>query len=259
MLVALDRQDGTVLWKKVAKERFNCKALAASDSMVFCIDSISPLETEKWMRRGEGLETVPSTIIAINVRTGEVEWTNVTENAHGAHKYIFPIRGKDDWLAYSRQSGLLLTGKNGKGHAFAVETGEIIWAAKDVGEQPMILAGDTFRNQAGNVFDILSGEMNSDTIVFHRGGCNYAVAGKYLGFIRDKTVCYVDLSSGKSHYLRNIRSGCSASLIPADGLLNAPNFSSGCMCNYPIQTSLALIHMPEAEAWKGSVPTKITR
>ena len=38
-----------------------------------------------------------------------------------------------------------------------------------------------------------------------------------------------------------MRSGCSNSLIAADGLLNVPNFAVGCVCNYPLQTSFALV------------------
>jgi hypothetical protein len=32
-------------------------------------------------------------------------------------------------------------------------------------------------------------------------------------------------------------------------LLNVPNFSVGCVCNYPIQTSFAMYHLPGADAW----------
>ena len=46
----------------------------------------------------------------------------------------------------------------------------------------------------------------------------------------------------------NVSSGCSNSTVPADGLLNVPNFAVGCVCNYPIQTSFAMVHMPEAHS-----------
>ena len=261
MLVALDREKGEVLWRKKAEARFNCKAIAASDDTVFCIDSISPLETEKWMRRGKDLKTVPSTIMALDARTGKTKWTKVIENAYTTYRsgQWLPLREKDDWLAYSKEKDLVLIGKQRKGYALDAKTGKAIWAAKDVGSQPMILAGEAFINQAGNVLSIISGELDSGGTLFHRGGCAYAVGGEHLAFIRDKTVCYVDIHSGKRHYLRNIRSGCSASLVAADGLLNAPNFSSGCMCNYPIQTSFAMVHMPGIEAWAGFVSIEMSR
>jgi len=40
-------------------------------------------------------------------------------------------------------------------------------------------------------------------------------------------------------------------IIPADGLLNVPNFVTDCVCNLPIQTSFAMVTMPEAAAWGG--------
>ncbi|MFC1714541.1 PQQ-binding-like beta-propeller repeat protein [Candidatus Poribacteria bacterium] len=246
MLVALDRKEGKVLWTKKAEERFNCKAFAASDDTVFCIDSISPLEVEKWMRRGKDLEAVSSTIMALDARTGEAKWTRVIESIHttyGSGQWL-PLREKDDWLAYSREQRLLIAGKQGKGYAFDAKTGRTVWAAKDIGSQPISLGGEDFINQSGRIFGITSGEINNDESLFHRGGCNYAVAGRYLAFLRDETACYVDLHNREKHYLRVIRSGCSASLIAADGLLNVPNFSAGCMCNYPIQTSFAMVYMP---------------
>jgi len=41
------------------------------------------------------------------------------------------------------------------------------------------------------------------------------------------------------------RPGCWINLIPAGGLLLAPEASSGCTCNFSVQTSLALIPVKE--------------
>ena len=38
--------------------------------------------------------------------------------------------------------------------------------------------------------------------------------------------------------------------VAADGVLSVPNFAVGCVCNYPIQTSFAMVTMPEAAAWQ---------
>ena len=45
------------------------------------------------------------------------------------------------------------------------------------------------------------------------------------------------------------RSGCTNNLIVAGGLLNVPDYTRTCVCNYQNQCSLALVHMPEAELW----------
>jgi len=75
--------------------------------------------------------------------------------------------------------------------------------------------------------------------------------------VRDRCVSYVELDSRAKHYLRNIRSGCSNSLVAAGGLLNAPCFSVQCICNYPIQTSFAMVHLPEVERWAGQAPVSM--
>ena len=48
-------------------------------------------------------------------------------------------------------------------------------------------------------------------------------------------------------------------MIPAGGLLNAPNYAYGCVCNFQNDTSLALVHDPEAEAWARTALPSITR
>ena len=46
------------------------------------------------------------------------------------------------------------------------------------------------------------------------------------------------------------RSGCTNSIIPACGLLNAPYFYEGCTCSYPLPLGLSLVSMPAShEQW----------
>jgi hypothetical protein len=52
----------------------------------------------------------------------------------------------------------------------------------------------------------------------------------------------VDIATQQRHALYAVRSGCSNSLIAADGILSVPNFAVGCICNYPVQTSFAMAH-----------------
>ena len=75
---------------------------------------------------------------------------------------------------------------------------------------------------------------------------------------RSATVAYTDIEQKRNYSLRNIRSGCSNNLPAADGLLNAPNYAIGCVCNYPIQTSFAMVHMPEVTAWSGTTPVTVS-
>ncbi len=66
---------------------------------------------------------------------------------------------------------------------------------------------------------------------------------------RADTAGFCDISSGTTGRLEGYRPGCRNSLIPANGVLNSPNFAEGCICGYPLFTSLAMVHRPDAELW----------
>ena len=52
------------------------------------------------------------------------------------------------------------------------------------------------------------------------------------------------------------RSSCTANLIPANGVLNAPDYTRTCSCAYQVQTSVALIHAPDLEYWTFGAPAQ---
>ena len=261
-LVCLDRRTGAELWRREARNRFNNGAIAAGSNRVFCIDSVPMIKTEAWLRRTEGLTETESKVFAIDARTGKIVWTQTIPYRFGREGAIM-LQARDEWLAYSAEHGIVLCGRTQLASGLDAQSGKFLWTNKSVGEAPMIIRGRTFLNQGmdawngvecGFVFDLFTGAQLTDHCAIHIGGCNYAVAGKHLIMVRDKMASYAELDSGKAYLLRNIRSGCSASLIPADGLLSVPNFAYGCVCNYPIQTSFALVHMPEVAAWSGATP-----
>jgi len=260
VLVALDRATGKQLWTREAKERFNNNALAVARGTVFSIDSVSPAKSGADKRRGGQSPTELATILALDARTGREKWHATTTNPYqeyAAGNWL-GLRGNDDWLAFADQAGLLLTGRHNEIHAFDAATGDERWHKKIGGGQPVIVMGDRFINQAGHTYALKTGEIVSGESLFFRGGCNYAVASEHLLFVRDRCASYVELDTRKKHYLRNVRSGCSNSLVAADGLLNAPCFSVKCVCNYPIQTSFAMMHMPEVDAWAGTEPQDLS-
>jgi len=259
VLVCLDRKSGKIRWKRAAGERFNIKALAAHDGRVFCTDSMSPLASEYWKRRGAGVTECSSTVMALNEMTGDVLWQHQFTSPyrqHGASGWL-SVRTRDDWLVCVTATNRVIAGRERHAVLLAADNGTVVWE-KDVGlAQPLIIMGKHLLDQAGRRVDIETAEVLKGGL-FARGGCNYAVANQHLAILRDQTVCYVDIDSGERHRLRNMRSGCSNSTIPAAGLLNIPNFAVGCVCNYPIQTSSAWLHMPGTEEWGGTAPVKVT-
>lgn len=79
------------------------------------------------------------------------------------------------------------------------------------------------------------------------GGFDY---GK-LFTMRSGTAAFYDqtIESGTVN-ISGPRSGCTNSVIPANGVLNVPYFYEGCTCSYPLPMALALVSMPETfEQW----------
>ncbi len=254
VLVTVDRKTGKQLWRRAAVNRFNNNAFAVGDGRVFCTDSFSPVEGARLVRRGVALATVESTILALDARTGAVQWqekiTSPYENFPSGN--WLGQRSRDDWLGYSGNNKVLLAGRSKNIYAFDAASGKKLWERQGGGAQPVIIRAGTCITQAGLVLDIRTGEQKMKRAVpMRKHGCNYAVVGTRLQFVRDAFVSYTDIDDPtfKRYWLRNIRSGCDASLVAADGLLSVPNLAVGCVCNYPIQTSFAMVYMPETAKW----------
>lgn len=87
------------------------------------------------------------------------------------------------------------------------------------------------------------------------GGFDYGL----LYTMRSGTAAFYDkrLDSGTIH-VSGPRSGCTSSVIPANGLLNVPYFFEGCSCSYPLPMALSLVSLPPSfEQWAawGATPS----
>ena len=257
VLVALDRKNGKTLWTREAEHRFNNGALAIGGGRVFCIDSASPLEVNKNVRRGQPPEVLPSKVLALEGRTGKTLWSRARSQPTPLLEHFMSIRARDDWLAWCEPLDLVLTGKGSEAAALAGADGKALWQRR-IGGAPWVVRGETFLDQGGQVYDAPSGSPAGRRRPIGRGGCNYLVGGASMLFLRDRSVCLIDAATEAKTHLFAIRSGCSNSLVAADGLLSVPNFAVGCVCNYPIQTSFAMVTMPEAGGWAAQRPARQT-
>jgi hypothetical protein len=244
-LTVLDRAGGRILWTRRAPAGFHYHALALGDGTLFCVESPSRVgtkTTDETSRPAGPWQPPPSTLLALDARSGKTRWSAATANRNyaDAQTNTAGIRDSDDWLGYCREQAVLLTGKTSDTCAFDARSGTPLWH-EPIGGWPMILCGEKFLTQQGQPFDVRTGKRLGPPLSFTKGGCNYAVASPYLMMFRDQSVSYIDLATGRKQDLYAVRSGCSNSLIAADGLLNAPNFAVGCVCNYPLQTSFALV------------------
>ncbi len=263
-LTALDRFTGEQLWTRNADMGFRHNAIVSGNGILFVNDFISEVAVEAARVRGMEVEEKPR-LLALDLRTGNELWSIEDEGLFGT------------FLSYCTEHDVLIEGGAGRGarggppnepgnqlRTRRGRTGETIWELKGLrGRNPLvgpyILRGEDLF-VGGRAYSLLTGERRdrnrpvfggeTELSYSRRYGCGHAIAGMHLLTFRSGAAGFYDLErySGTGN-VGGIRSGCTQNLIPADGILNAPDYTRTCTCAYQNQTSLGLVHMPELEQW----------
>ena len=226
------RKSGETRWKYQASRQL--VDFAVGGGRVFCADASLPDR--------KGTVTEPEgTFVALDASSGDRLWQAVMELTRDEKNPSRPLR-----LSYSEANDILVA-VYGPVSAYNGKDGTLLWGDKAIeGSDQLMLHGERLITQHGEMYDprtgsLLPGRLWGGKPNAATRGCNRAIAGQYMALIRDAHASYFDLASLRQTYFRGVRSGCTNSLIPAGGLLNAPNFSHGCSCNYPVFASLALM------------------
>jgi outer membrane protein assembly factor BamB len=280
-LVGLQRHTGALLWRQRAQDSFPQKSIAAGKGRVFCIDRLDA-DLEAHLARRSAPPARCAAIKAFDLTSGQALWS-VEGDIPGYHLMysaendilVAPSAHDPDpaaWSRKSRQQWVRLT-------AYRGADGTVLWDKKleldrTSGRHRMwynwLLCKDrvvvesyydTHADFYG--FDLRTGESQTRQSPLtdveipwsaqRRGGCTKNLSCPNLLLFRSSTAGYYDTANdGGTVNLTGFRTGCKNSLIPAGGIVNAPNYASGCTCNYPVFTALALRHMPEVETWSTS-------
>jgi hypothetical protein len=146
-------------------------------------------------------------------------------------------------------------------HVLDARTGEKRWSQTqhqadkingDHGEQerhPVVVNGTLYCEPVA--YELATGkraEWKWPWTAKNRRGCGTLSASASCFFFRNDTMSSFDLQAGQSRPLTaETRPGCWINLLPVGGLVLAPEASSGCSCNFAVQTSLALIPIRAAQ------------
>lgn len=255
-LMVLDRFSGNKLWEIPSKFGFIHNSVIAGDGRLFCLDKFPVNLESKLRRRGENVPE-GSRLLFIDLKTGEIVHQE-TENIFGSwlgysspHKFL---------LQATSPSGDMLLGEDGKRMiVYNTTTNEKVWDKSFAYRNPPIIHDDIIYTN-GESFSLLTGDpaMEKDFITgedlkwsFKREyGCGYVVASEHLLTFRSTSAGFVNLDTGEgTSNLGGFKAGCSANLIVANGVLNAPDYTRTCQCSYQNQTSLAFIYMPWMNYW----------
>ncbi len=230
-LLCVNRHTGELIWR-AEKDRTGL-SLAVGDGKVFCAEVANP-------RRGED-ENRDGSIRALDLSTGEVLW----EKDGGAR------------LRYSAALGVLVTSAG----LYSAADGEVVTRppeaedaqfvieGRDLPEAwlPGYVAGDklltgTFRSLLA--YALPSGEPLADEpLTWNPRGCTGTRASVHLLAVRYRSnSAWIDLATQEITPFFGVRPGCTVNinLYPANGVLNMPNLTAGCTCNFsPVSLAAA--------------------
>ena len=210
-LVCMDRHAGRMLWKH-QRERV-LGSIALGGGKVFAADFVD--------KRREAPKPDKATIKAqaFDASTGKLLWE---------------ITGVTD-VRYSEPLDLVAT----SGGVYRAHDGTRVWQL--AGSWPItddkLLSGN---NKAFVTYDLSTGTKSGEKLAWVLRGCTVLRAGSTMLTTRFRgNAAYVDLATGEISSIWNVRAACSNNLFPANGVLNVPNLSGGCTCNYmPISQAL---------------------
>lgn len=260
LLLCLDRLTGAIQWQRSLKR--DALGFALAKDRLFCVDYPSLAN-----RRREASASQQCDIAALDLRDGRELWQTPAEApaaaVPGPREFAPPLAPQ---LAFSETCDVLLFTRNAAtASAYRGASGKLLWSREQpckwpeksfTSYHPPVVLGDRFITHGRDVIALETGEPCATQLwpgaKDSPRGCGRALGCSHLLLMRDAHATYYDLDHGEHTYLRGIRSGCTNSLVPAGGVLSAPNFSRHCNCNYPISTSVAFVTLPESEGWDQS-------
>ena len=248
-MVVFDRTTGQQLWQRDAVFNFRHNNIAVTDDRVFCVDRLTEPRSQALARRGIEIDGTPM-LYALDIRTGRVLWSTDRDvfgtflNYHAEHDILIQAGSRHRDRARDETGTGIVAYRGADGH--------VLWANRSLSYSgPCVLWRDRILTNGNNGFalNIKTGEPTGWS--YSRNyGCNTVIGSEHLLTFRSGAAGFCDLlnDSGTGN-IGGFKSSCTSNLIPANGVLNAPDYTRTCSCAYQNQTSLALVHMPEAEFW----------
>ncbi len=253
-LFARDQKTGAEVWRFKPAGAIVNPTITIGGGRMYFVEGGDPasLETRTGRIRLSDLTGKTAHLTAIDLQTGKLIYRRAIDLKEIQHHL---------YLAYSE--GILVTSgtKNKRSgaaqrvwydlDAYDAATGKHLWTASqdqnqgiggDHGEQdhhPAIVRGVVY--QEPYAYDLKTGKQRQQWKFLRGGhGCGTVSASANAFFFRAGNPTMCDLATGvKSKVTQVSRPGCWINIIPAGGMLLIPEASSGCSCNYSIQSSMA--------------------
>ena len=234
---ALDALTGELKWRYDARHSLRHNGIAIGAGMVILIDR--PIA--EFDRRRDGKATADNhatgALVALNSGTGDILWRN--ENDIYGTVSAISTKHHSLMMSYQPTRFRLASEIGGRISAFNLSDGQLIWEKKVKYDSRPVINDRTIYAQGG-AWDLLTGE--DRPFNFKRSyGCGVLAGSRDMMVFRSATLGYFDLTQNeKTEDFGGIRPGCWINVIPAGGLVFAPDASAGCKCSYLNQSWIAL-------------------
>ena len=254
---AVDRHTGGRRWQyqATAGAIVNSTITIGGDRLYF-VESGNPKTLKEPSGRSKLKQLAASeqgaNLVALNVKDGSVAWQAPIDLGSIEH-HLF--------MSYARNKLIVVGTRNQTvgtrayvwydTHCVSAEDGKPVWTATQNqrqsaggshGEQDHhpVIVGDTVFVEP-YAYHLETGQRTESWSLGRGGhGCGSISASAKMCFFRAGNPTMCELASGtKTKVTRVSRPGCWINMIPAGGLVLIPEASSGCVCDYPIQASMA--------------------
>lgn len=250
-LFAHDTRSGKRLWTHQPRGAFLDPAIAVNQAYVVYVESrnAKTLLGPSRSHYPELLDSEGGDLVALDRKTGQVAWRQAFDNPKAIQTLFLSCTDHEVVISFSRNTVAQGAGTATVHYEARVyePTGEQRWQQSfNTGKRPNLDHVEQDRHPAivgsrlivePNIYDLRNGKL-IDT--FQRGyGCGTISASANDHFFRSGNPAYYNLTTKKITPLNSVtRPGCWINVITSDGLVLAPEGSSGCICQYPIQCSM---------------------
>lgn len=248
-LFALDKRTFDQLWQYTGGVIINA-TIAADDRCVYFLETRQPevLASDNRMLNGPSLWAAPW-LVALNLATGEKVWERsfATDAFPSAQVMCGLVSCRGKLIFHGSSPANANGGPKGYFHlrAFDAASGEDAWQSDDPwagyghGIQtsyPVVVGDKVFYSP--HVFNVENGTRLP--LKWNEGHCGTTSASCHALFYRYTTIAFWDILHSVESRWPTVRPDCWLSVIPAEGMLLAPEGGGGCVCGGWLETSVAL-------------------
>lgn len=214
--------------------------ITIADGVIYFIESRSELAAKATSGRLLKEVSDKQFMVALDAATGAPKWEKPVN---------LPGFDRMTYLSFTNMT-LTVVGSSAKEYsikAYDAGAGSDLWNTKfpiskdhhgGAIQHPVLLGDAIYCEQ--RAYDLRTGKLLR-TDLPERRGCGTMSASASTFFYRHHHHGLWDLNTNKRLEFQGIRSGCWLGILPAGGVVLAPETSSGCSCTHSIQTSAAFV------------------